>query len=72
MANNKAYKRLGQVLLAMLGVGGALLVAVSVGAITLPGTHSGTQSAQARRSLSSSVRRFAFEISERRRPPSAC
>jgi len=24
------------------------------------------------RSLSSSVRRFAFEISERRRPPSAC
>src|SRR6476619_6403307 len=48
MANNQAYKRLGRVLLAMIGVGGAFVVAVSVGAITLPGTHSGTQSAQAR------------------------
>ena len=48
MPYNQVYKRLGQVLLAMIGVGGALLVAVSVGAITLPGTHSGTQSAQAR------------------------
>lgn len=48
MAYNQVYKRLGQVLLAIIGVGGALLVAVSVGAITLPGTHSGTQSAQAR------------------------
>jgi hypothetical protein len=47
MAYNKVYKRLGQVLLALIGVGGAVVVAVSVGAITLPGTHSGTQSAQA-------------------------
>ena len=59
MANNKAYKRLGQVLLAMLGVGGALLVAVSVGAITLPGTHSGTQSAQARDLVSLAAKRTA-------------
>lgn len=48
MAYNQVYKRLGQVLLAIIGIGGALLVAVSVGAITLPGTHSGAQSAQAR------------------------
>ena len=48
MAYNQVYKRLGRVLLAMIGIVGAFVVAVSVGAITLPGTHSGTQSAQAR------------------------
>ena len=48
MAYNQVYKRLGQVLLAIIGIVGAFVVAVSVGAITLPGTHSGTQSAQAR------------------------
>src|SRR5262249_26249748 len=59
MADNHVYKRLGQVLLALIGVGGALLVAVSVGAITLPGTHSGTQSAQARDVVSSAAKRTA-------------
>jgi hypothetical protein len=59
MANNKVYKRLGQVLLAMIGVGGAFVVAVSVGAITLPGTHSGTQSAQARDLVSLTAKRTA-------------
>src|SRR6201995_1900456 len=59
MANMRAYKRLGQVLLAMIGVGGAFLVAVSVGAITLPGTHSGTQSAQAKDLVSTTAKRTA-------------
>ena len=59
MPYNQVYKRLGQVLLAMIGVGGALLVAVSVGAITLPGTHSGTQSAQARDVVSVAAKRTA-------------
>jgi hypothetical protein len=59
MANNQAYKRLGQVLLAMIGIGGAFLVAVSVGAITLPGTHSGTQSAQAKDLVSLAAKRTA-------------
>ena len=59
MANNQAYKRLGRVLLAMIGVGGAFVVAVSVGAITLPGTHSGTQSAQARDLVSPGAKRTA-------------
>ena len=59
MACNQVYKRLGQVLLAMIGVVGAFLVAVSVGAITLPGTHSGTQSAQARDVVSLAAKRTA-------------
>lgn len=59
MANNHVYKRLGQVLLAIIGVGGAFVVAVSLGAITLPGTHSGTQSAQARNLVSPAARRLA-------------
>ena len=59
MAYNQVYKRLGQVLLAMIGVGGAFAVAVSVGAITLPGTHSGTQSAQARDLVSLAAKRTA-------------
>jgi hypothetical protein len=59
MADNHVYKRLGQVLLVMIGVGGAFLVAVSVGAITLPGTHSGTQSAQARDLASLAAKRTA-------------
>jgi hypothetical protein len=59
MPYNKVYKRLGHALLAMIGVGGALLVAVSVGAITLPGTHSGTQSAQARDLVSLAAKRTA-------------
>jgi hypothetical protein len=59
MPDNKVYKRLGQVLLAVIGVGGALLVAVSVGAITLPGTHSGTPTAQARDLVSLADKRTA-------------
>ena len=59
MSDNQVYKRLGQVLLAMIGVGGAFLVAVSVGAITLPGTHSGTHSAQARDVASLAAKRTA-------------
>jgi hypothetical protein len=59
MANNHVYKRLGQVLLAIIGVGGAFVVAVSLGAITLPGTHSGTQSAQARDLVSPAATRLA-------------
>jgi hypothetical protein len=57
MAYNQVYKRLRRVLLAMIGVVGALVVAVSVGAITLPGTHSGTQSAQARVGVSPAANR---------------
>jgi hypothetical protein len=57
MAYNQVYKRLRRVLLAMIGVAGALVVAVSVGAITLPGTHSGTQSAQARVGVSPAANR---------------
>ena len=57
MAYNQVYKRLRRVLLAMIGVVGALVVAVSVGAITLPGTHSGTQSAQARDVVSPAANR---------------
>ncbi len=59
MTSNRVYKRLGQVLLAMIGVGGAFVVAVSVGAITLPGAHSGTQSAQARDLASLAAERTA-------------
>jgi hypothetical protein len=59
MTSNHVYKRLGQVLLAMIGVAGAFLVAVSVGAITLPGTQSGAQRAQARDLASLTAKRAA-------------
>ncbi len=59
MAYNQVYKRLGRVLLAIIGIVGAFVVAVSVGAITLPGTHSGTQSAQARDLVSPAAKRSA-------------
>jgi hypothetical protein len=59
MPYNQVYKRLGRVLLAIIGVGGAFVVAVSVGAIALPGTHSGTQSAQARDLVSLAAKRTA-------------
>jgi len=47
MTSNRVYKHLGKGLLVMTGVAGALAVAVGVGAITLPGTNSGTQGAHA-------------------------
>jgi len=59
MAYKQVHKRLGWVLLAVIGVGGALVAAVSVGAITLPGTHSGAQSAQARAPVSPAAKRSA-------------
>lgn len=59
MTSKRVHKRVGQVVLAMIGVAGALAVAVSVGAITLPGTHSGTQSAQARDLSSLAAKRTA-------------
>ena len=57
MPYNRVHKRLGRVLLAVLGVAGAFVVAVSGGAIRLPGTHSGTQSAQARALVSPAANR---------------
>jgi len=59
MAYNQIYKRLRRVVLAMIGVVGAFVVAVSVGAITFPGTHSGTHSAQARVPVSSAAKQSA-------------
>ncbi len=59
MPYNQVHKRLGRVLLAIIGVVGAFAVAVSVGAIRLPGTHSGTQSAQARALVSPAAKRSA-------------
>jgi hypothetical protein len=59
MTSKWVHKRAGHVVLAVIGVAGALAVAVSVGAITLPGTHSGTQSAQARDLSSLAAKRTA-------------
>ncbi|HEV7176783.1 MAG TPA: hypothetical protein VGN29_14885 [Solirubrobacteraceae bacterium] len=59
MPYNQVHKRLGRVLLAIIGVIGAFAVAVSVGAIRLPGAHSGTQSAQARALVSPDAKRSA-------------
>ena len=59
MTSKQGYKRLGQVLLAMSGLAGAVLLAVSVGAITLPGTNAGTQSAQASDLASLAAKRTA-------------
>ena len=59
MPYNQVHKRLGRVLLAIIGVVGAFAVAVSVGAIRLPGAHSGTQSAQARALVSPAAKRSA-------------
>lgn len=59
MAHKQVHKRLGWVLLAVIAVGGALVAAVSVGAITLPGTHSGAQSAQAKALVSPAAKQSA-------------
>ena len=59
MGHKQVHKRLGWVLLAVIAVGGALVAAVSVGAITLPGTHSGAQSAQAKALVSPAAKQSA-------------
>ena len=59
MPYNQVHKRLGRVLLAIIGVVGAFAVAVSVGVIRLPGAHSGAQSAQARALVSPAAKRSA-------------
>lgn len=59
MGPNKRYKRVDRILLAISGIAFAIVLAVSVGAITLPGTHAGAQSAQASDLASLAARRQA-------------
>lgn len=64
MALNRRFKRvdrgrLDRVLLAAGGIGVAVMLAVSLGLISFPGAHAGTQSAQARVAASRSAQRMA-------------